>query len=226
MKLAVRGEKTLPDNNVSVTALSFTEYVMSGQRGRINIVSEQRGMYLASDTRVCGFYNPIRDAMRRAVNATEPEIELKKAIMNANRTGQPRAFEEIADGFLPWLASFKATGVPVEGATYRAGELTLKVRPHLGLRKKDGTTYAVLVHTKEVPLTREAANVGLRILQHTVADTLPGAVPMVLDARRGKAYQMPARTNLGKLDVLIAAEAMGYVTHWKLSGLFESVQVG
>jgi hypothetical protein len=226
VKLAVRGEKTLPDNNVSVTALSFTEYVMSGQRGRINIVSEQRGMYLASDTRVCGFYNPIRDAMRRAVNSTEPETELKKAIMNANRTGQPRAFEEIADGFLPWLAAFKATGVPVEGATYRAGELTLKVRPHLGLRKKDGSAYAVLVHTKEVPLTREAANVGLRILQHTVADTLPGAIPMVLDARRGKAYQMPARTNLGKLDVLIAAEAMGYVTHWKLSGLFESVQVG
>lgn len=84
----------------------------------------------------------------------------------------------------------------------------------------------MLVHTKEAPLTREAANVGLRILQHTVEDTLPGATPMVLDVRRGKAYQMPARTNLGKLDVLIAAEAMGYVTHWKLSGLFESVQVG
>ncbi len=214
----------MPDNNVSVTALSFTEYVMSGQRGRINIVSEQRGMYLASDTRVCGFYNPIRDAMRRAVNSTEPELELKKAVRGANRTGQPRAFEEIADGFLPWLAAFRATGVPVEPATYRAGDLSLKVRPHLGLRKKDGSAYVVLVHTKEAPLTREAANVALRILQHTVGDTLPGATPMVLDARRGKAYQMPVRTNLGKLDVLIAAEAVGYVTHWNLSGLFESVQ--
>lgn len=214
----------MPDNNVSVTALSFTEYVMSGQRGRINIVSEQRGMYLTDDPKVCGFYNPIRDAMRRAVNSTEPELELKKAVLNANRTGQPRAFEEIADGFLPWLAAFRATGVPVEPATYRAGDLTLKVRPHLGLRKKDGSAYVVLVHTKEAPLTREAANVALRILQHTVGDTLPGATPMVLDARRGKAYQMPARTNLGKLDVLIAAEAVGYVTHWNLSGLFESVK--
>ncbi len=214
----------MPDNNVSVTALSFTEYVMSGQRGRINIVSEQRGMYLTDDPKVCGFYNPIRDAMRRAVNSTEPELELKKAVLNANRTGQPRAFEEIADGFLPWLAAFRATGVPVEPATYRAGDLTLKVRPHLGLRKKDGSAYVVLVHTKEAPLTREAANVALRILQHTVGDTLPGATPMVLDARRGKAYQMPVRTNLGKLDVLIAAEAVGYVTHWNLSGLFESVK--
>lgn len=207
----------MPDNNVSVTALSFTEYVMSGQRGRINIVSEQRGMYLTDDPKVCGFYNPIRDAMRRAVSSTEPELELKKAVINANRTGQPRAFEEIADGFLPWLAAFKATGVPVDPAVYRVGDLTLKVRPHLGLRKRDGSAYAVLVHTKEVPLTREAANVGLRILQHTISDTLPDATPLVLDVRRGKAYQMPVRTNLAKLDVLIAAEAIGYVTHWKLS---------
>ena len=207
----------MPDNNVSVTALSFTEYVMSGQRGRINIVSEQRGMYLTDDPKVCGFYNPIRDAMRRAVSSTEPELELKKAVMNANRTGQPRAFEEIAGGFLPWLASFRATGVPVDPAVYRVGDLTLKVRPHLGLRKRDGSAYAVLVHTKEVPLTREAANVGLRILQHTISDTLPDATPLVLDVRRGKAYQMPVRTNLAKLDVLIAAEAIGYVTHWKLS---------
>lgn len=204
-------------DNVSVTALSFTEYVMSGQRGRINIVSEQRGMYLAEDPRVCGFYNPIRSAMRRAANSTEPVLELKQAVLDANRNGQPRAFEEIADGFLPWLEKLRATGVPVEATTWRSGDLTLKVRPHLGLRRKDGTTYAVLVHTKEAPLTREAANVGLRILQHTVDENLPGAVPMVLDARRGKAYQMATRTNLAKLDVLIAAEAVGYVTHWRMS---------
>ncbi|GLZ32169.1 hypothetical protein Lesp02_43570 [Lentzea sp. NBRC 105346] len=204
-------------DNVCVTALSFTEYVMSGQRGRINIVTEQRGMYLAEDPRVCGFYNPVRSAMRRAANSTEPEIELKRAVQEANRNGQPRAFEEIADGFLPWLEKLRATGVPVESAQWRTGDLTLRVRPHLGLRKRDGSTFAVLVHTKEVPLTREAANVGLRILQHTVEETLPGATPMILDARRGRSYTMSSRTNLAKLDVLITAEAVGYVTHWRMS---------
>lgn len=204
-------------DNVSVTALSFTEYVMSGQRGRINIVTEQRGMYLAEDTRVCGFYNPIRAAMRRAANSPDPELELKQAVQEANRNGQLRAFEEVTEGFLPWFSKMRATGVPVEGASWHTGDLTLRVRPHLGLRRRDGSTFAVLVHAKEVPLTREAANVGLRLLQHTIADTLPGATPMVLDVRRGRAYQMPVRTNLTKLDVLIAAEAVGYVTHWRMS---------
>jgi len=46
----------------------------------------------------------------------------------------------------------------------------------------------------------------------------------VLNVRHSKAYQMPVQTNLGKLDVLIAAEAIEYVTHWQLSGLFESVR--
>jgi hypothetical protein len=201
-------------DNVNVTALSFTEYVMSGQRGRINIVSEQRAIYLAEDPVVAGFYNPVRAAMRRAANSTEPELELKQAVEDATLNGQVRAFEEIAAGYLPWLAKMRATGVPVEGNTYRTNDLTLKVRPHLGLRQRNGTTYAVLIHTKEHELTREAANVALRLLQHTVE---PDMIPLVLDARRGKSYTMSRRTNLAKLDVLIAAEAIGYVAHWRMS---------
>ncbi|MFI9006611.1 hypothetical protein ACIGNX_05170 [Actinosynnema sp. NPDC053489] len=205
---------------ISVTALSFTEYAMSGQRGRISIVSEQRRVYLAPEQWVAGFYNPMRDAMRRAANSPDPAAELDKAVEEAHRhprAGQPRAFEELREGFLPWLLATRATGVPTGAARWQAGELALRVRPHLGLRLPDGSRAAVLVYVKEAPLTQEAANVGLRILQQTMADTLPGAVPLVLDARRGRAFRMSRRTNLAKLDALIAAEAAGYVVHWRMS---------
>jgi hypothetical protein len=203
--------------SISVTALSFTEYVMSGQRGRISILSEQRAMYLAEDLRMCGFYNPVRDAMRRAVSSADPEGEMRAAVLSANRNGQLRAFEELADGFLPWLRKARVTGVPVSSARWSAGDLTLKVRPHLGLRMADGSLVAALVYVKEAPLTREAATVGLRILQQTMEETLPGGEPMVLDARRGKVFRLGKRTNIGKLDALIAAESAGYVMHWRLS---------
>ena len=205
---------------ISVTALSFTEYVMSGQRGRISIVSEQRRIYLSSEQWVAGFYNPMRDAMRRAANSPDPSAELDKAVEAAHRnprSGQPRAFEELREGFLPWLLATRATGVPTAAAKWQAGDLTLRVRPHLGLRLPDGSKAAVLVYVKEAPITQEAANVGLRILHQTVGDTLPGAVPLVLDARRGRAFRMSRRTNLAKLDALIAAEAAGYVVHWRMS---------
>ncbi|MFJ6674497.1 hypothetical protein ACIQMJ_25635 [Actinosynnema sp. NPDC091369] len=205
---------------ISVTALSFTEYVMSGQRGRISIVSEQRRIYLSAEQWVAGFYNPMRDAMRRAANSPDPAAELDKVVEAAHRqprAGQPRAFEELREGFLPWLQATRATGVPTGAARWQAGDLALRVRPHLGLRLPDGSKAAVLVYVKETPMTQEAANVGLRILQQTVADTLPGAVPLVLDARRGRAFRMSRRTNLAKLDALIAAEAAGYVVHWRMS---------
>lgn len=202
---------------VSVTALSFTEYVMSGQRGRISIVSEQRSVYLGADPWVCGFYNPMRDAMRRAANSIDPDAELDAAVRAASRNGQPRAFEELREGFLPWLRSTRATGVPVAATRWEAGDLTLRVKPHLGLRLPDDSTAAVLVYVKERPMTQEAANVGLRILQRTIDHTLPGATPLLLDARRGRAFRMSRRTNLAKLDALIAAEAAGYVVHWRMS---------
>ncbi|WP_202918960.1 hypothetical protein [Saccharothrix deserti] len=205
---------------ISVTALSFTEYVMSGQRGRINIVSDQRRIYLSSEQWVAGFYNPMRDAMRRAANSPDPAAELEKAVAAAHlqpRAGQPRAFEELREGFLPWLRATRATGVPTGAARWQTGDLALRVRPHLGLRMPDGSRAAVLVYMKEAPMTQEAANVGLRILQQTVSDTLPGAIPLVLDARRGRAFRMSRRTNLAKLDALIAAEAAGYVVHWRMS---------
>ncbi|MFD1149028.1 hypothetical protein [Saccharothrix hoggarensis] len=205
---------------ISVTALSFTEYVMSGQRGRISIVSDQRRIYLSPDQWVAGFYNPMRDAMRRAANSPDPAAELEAAVAAAHRLprpGQPRAFEELREGFLPWLKATRATGVPTAAARWQAGELALRVRPHLGLRMPDGERAAVLVYVKEPPMTQEAANVGLRILQQTTADTLPGATPLLLDARRGRAFRMSRRTNLAKLDALIAAEAAGYVVHWRMS---------
>ncbi|WP_308258607.1 hypothetical protein [Saccharothrix obliqua] len=202
---------------VSVTALSFTEYVMSGQRGRISIVSGQREVYLGADPWVSGFYNPVRDAMRRAANSPDPEAELDAAVRAATRNGQLRAFQEVRDGFVPWLRATRGTGVPVGSAKWASGELTLRVKPHLGLRMPDGSTAVVLTYVKEPPLTQEAANVGLRILQQTLPGTLPGATPLVLDARRGRAFRMGKRTNLAKLDALIAAEAAGYVVHWRMS---------
>ncbi|GAA3887589.1 hypothetical protein GCM10022243_60490 [Saccharothrix violaceirubra] len=202
---------------ISVTALSFTEYAMSGQRGRISIVTEQRSIYLATDPWPCGFYNPMRNAMRRAANSTDPDAELDRAVESAHLNGQERAFLELREGFMPWLRTTRATGVPVAPTRWRAGDLVLKVRPHLGLRLPDGSLGAVLVYMKEAPMSQEAANVGLRILEQTMTDTLPGATALVLDARRGRAFRMAKRTNRTKLDALIAAEAAGYVVHWRMS---------
>ncbi|PRY37386.1 hypothetical protein [Umezawaea tangerina] len=199
---------------VKISAGSFMEYSTSGQRGRIAIVSEQKAVYLSEHFLGQGFYEPVRDAMRRAANSATPELALDAAIDRANRRGQAQAFVEIKNGYLPWLASRRATGVPVVSSTWSCGDLVLTIKPHLGLRLRDGSTMAVLAYLKSQPLTQESANVGLRLLEYTIGTTLPEATPIVLDARRGRAFSMSRRTNTAKLDALIIAEAAGYVAHW------------
>jgi hypothetical protein len=207
----------LQDSRVQISALSFVEYCGCRNSRRIDIVNEQRSIYLSEDGKFPGYYQPVRTAMRKACNSTEPAREFDLAIGKANLRGQERAFTQIKQGFLPWLRRQGASGVGVTGTAWSVGDLDLKVTPHLGLRLPDGTALAIFAYLKEAALTRDAANVALRIMQRTVEHSMPGAVPLVLDVRRGKGYAVPARGDLARLDALIAAEAAGYVVHWRMA---------
>jgi hypothetical protein len=197
-------------DRVSITATSFLDYALGGQRGRVQVVNAQRSIYQAEELRGRAFYQPVRHALR----AEEPEKALAAAVRSATRQGQARAFTEIAEGFLPWLRRQRAVGVPVTSGSWSLGELDLSVRPDLGLRGRDGVTTAVLAYFKEPVLTREVAMIGVRIMQRALG---PDVRALVLDTRRGKHFSWTARTNGPSLDALIAGEVAGYVTHWRLA---------
>lgn len=201
-------------DRVSITAMSFLDYALGGRRGRVQVVNAQRSIYQAEELRGRAFYQPVRQALREAAVAEEPGKAFEKAVRGATRQGQARAFTEVAEGFLPWLARQRATGVPAASSTWSLGELDLKVRPDLGLRGRDGTTTAVLAYFKEPPLTREVAMIGLRIMRQSLD---PDVRAVVLDTRRGKQFTWTARTNEQHLDALIAGAVAGYVTHWRLA---------
>ena len=200
-------------DRVSITATSFLDYALGGQRGRVQVVNAQRSIYRAEELRGRAFYQPIRHALREAVSADEPAKVLDAAVRSATRQGQARAFMEIAEGFLPWLRRQRASSVPVASGSWSMGELDLSVRPDLGLHGRDGSTMAVLAYFKEPVLTREVAMIGVRIMQQALG---PDVRAVVLDARRGKHFSWTARTNAQNLDALIAGEVAGYVTHWRL----------
>lgn len=124
-------------SQVSTTALTFVDYEMSSQRRRMSIVSEQRNLYLSEDRFGQTFYQPIRLAMRAAAIAADPYAEIDKAIGDARRPGQEKAFQEVSDGFVPWLIKQRATGVSTQRAVFSEGDLDISVQPHMGLRLRD-----------------------------------------------------------------------------------------
>lgn len=115
----------------------------------------------------------------------------------ARRAGPPAArghFAAVADGWLHYLRrpEFARGRVPevVEcgRARWRHSDFELGVSPHLGLRKRDGRTYATWLYCKVEPLTPDVANLACWTMNEVMDDLIPGAEAMVVDVRRATPY--------------------------------------
>ncbi|WP_143219342.1 hypothetical protein [Actinokineospora bangkokensis] len=199
---------------VVVTAPAFAEYAGAGRRGRGEIVVDQHARALDEGHHAHVFYKPLVEAIQVAVSEPDPAAVLAEAAGRAELNGQARAFEEVAAGFLPWWRRLRATPLAVGRSAVDFGTLEVSVAPHLAFRDRHGDEHVVLLHLKEPPLPRDAANAALRLLERCALDLQPGARPLVLDTRRGKELRLSRSVSVAKLDAWLAAEASAYLTHW------------
>lgn len=203
-------------DNVQISLGTFLDYMRSTSRGCMSIVKDQRSMYLDPISMGSAFYGPFRHALRRAVNAPDPERVLAETVAKA-RVVQKSHFEALQAGFVQWWRKTPATGVLVASSCWRRGELAVTIanRSSLGLRYRDSRTEIVLPYLKEPELSAEDAYPALRILEREADELLPGAVPVVLDVRRAKPLRLRKNTNRGDLDAYLEAEAAKYLAHWQ-----------
>ncbi|WP_051385750.1 hypothetical protein [Actinokineospora inagensis] len=205
---------TVGTGAVGTSATAFAEYAAGDRRRRTEIVvsAHERDGVPEHYGRV--FYRPMLAAIERAARADDPAGVLAEAVSAAELTGQPRAYEQVAAGFLAWWRKARVTPVPCGATIVRFADLELTVAPHLAVRGRSGGLRAVLFHLKEAPLTRDAANAALRLLAVRVDEVLPGAEPLVVDLRRAREHRLARNTNIPNLDAWLAAEASAYTTHW------------
>jgi hypothetical protein len=201
---------------IKIGALAFLDYVMSTPRGCTKIVKAQRSMYTNPSDQGFYSYESIKGAMRRAMNATDPDAVLQRCVSKASKIMEPH-YEAIANGFSIWRSQVKDAGVSAKDASWSIGNLTVTFRYLIGLAPKKGPKVVVLTYTKEPVLTQDEAELVLRIMEHAMPQILPDAVPMVLDTRRARVFKLRANTNRPDLDAVLAAEAAKYVTHWDLA---------
>ncbi|WP_436493271.1 hypothetical protein [Actinokineospora sp. HUAS TT18] len=190
-----------------INTMSFAEYATGGRSRRTEIVTARSA--------TVDFYGPILRALRQAAASDEPAAVLSAAIEATELSGQSRAYTELAEGFQSWWprrAALTSTGT----STLRVGEVDVTVSPHLALRTSAGEQ-VVLFHLKEQPLTRDAANAALRVLQICMSDLLPGATPLVVDLRRSQEFRLPRNTNIDRLDAWLTAQAAAFTTHLRES---------
>jgi hypothetical protein len=96
--------------------------------------------------------------------------------------------------------------------TVRAG-LTLNLNPHLGLRRGDGTVEATYLWFDPSPPQPENAAVLLRLMEQHMDVIHRGAIPVVLDVRRGHPHRTIS-VSTTRIDRYIDGQAAAFVANW------------
>ncbi|MEU7176059.1 hypothetical protein ABZ949_31755 [Micromonospora tulbaghiae] len=162
----------------------FVQYVMSPGTQRFALVRS------FDDT-----YSPARDPyrkMRLAVQAGrrtgKDEAAMNGAVRNCHEKFRSH-YLDIARGWLSFIEPRANTALVSSGtARWHTTDLTVRVTPDLVLMHPDGTIDALKLHLYNDPITAQAAEITLWLMNQTLDQTHPGARPMVLDVRRRREY--------------------------------------
>jgi hypothetical protein len=200
---------------IKISAAVWLDYVLSPPRGRRDIIKSHLRRYMDADAKAYHYYNAILAAMPRAISSIDPIKVMDKCVAGARQAHQAHHYQEIATGFLHWKSRTKGTLVKVNMATWARGEFTATLSRLIGLRQADGSELVILPYLKVPPLTRDAADLILLIMDELMSTLRPGASAMILDVRRSQPYRLRKNTNRSDLKAQLIGEAAGYVAFWE-----------
>jgi hypothetical protein len=196
------------------TALVFGRYLQKAPLDKAFFVDEVRR---SQETRR-GFnpYSKFCAACRADLRFGTPGRQLAEAIRTVHPRYQP-LYRELAAGYTTYLAGLADLSTCSEQKIHNAVAvrtgLTLNLNPHLGLRRGDGTVEATYLWFDPIPPPPESAAVLLRLMGQHMEIIHPGAIPVVLDVRRGQGHRT-LNVPPTRIDRYIDGQAAAFVTNW------------
>ncbi|MGW5703883.1 hypothetical protein [Amycolatopsis japonica] len=202
--------------DITIGGIQFAGFIGASARQSRNVVTTQKKLYLG-EAPAWSYYGPLYAALRGALNAPDPRGHLEQAINRAaaQNAAKGEAFRDASAGFLNLLPR-GATGVRVTPASWASPHLTVALRNPLGIRLRNGKMLYVVVNPKQDPLSQDATDSVLRMMESGVDGALPGAIPQVWDLRYdgGIASKLRGNANRDALDGYLLAQAAAYRTFW------------
>jgi hypothetical protein len=212
----------MPDSSTGATPyatlLTFTRYVGRTGPAKATFVS---GLRRARQSR-SGFnphaqfvkalkadiQRPVADGEQSAIEAVVETVQPRwRPLYSALRQGGGRYLASLGDRAAVRL-------VPVREALGVLGGLTVKVNPHFGLRRADGTLEAVRLHFDEQPPTPELVAATLRLMARHMGQILPTATPVLVDVRRGETHRPDPKERPEDVERWLTGEALAFSAMW------------
>ncbi|MBB5854234.1 hypothetical protein ACFQ05_13065 [Amycolatopsis umgeniensis] len=196
-----------------ITLPTFVGYSTSSGPSRSSFVRRWRRQYEDPARGGFNFYLRAANAIRAGrISGRDREV-LRALVENADERTRPH-YTDIANGWLRYVGRRDLRLAEVGRSRWRLGTLEVGINPHLGLRKGDGPVYVTWLYFKEEPLSRDAAQLVLWLLEQTMDDLRPGGRPLVVDVRRSKEFALSPRDR-DKVRPWVRSEASAFMSLWE-----------
>lgn len=191
----------------AVTLGTFGDFVVAPSSAKIAVVRQAIETYNRGYEPSRDFYKGWRDAFVEAVPTHDYQLRLHRAAAKAAEP-RPQHYAHLTDGLMRWTARKNLTPSHREPAIWRHPSADVRVR--IAAQLKDGPSNRELaLYLKEAPLTKDAADAMLRILELTNPSVEHG----VLDVRRAKLHR-PRRNRSQHFDTWLTGEVGMFAAMW------------
>lgn len=186
----------------------FVDYLRTRGAARVSVAHRHIAQSGEPYSPARDFYRRILAAILAARRSGDDKAVLRHAVAEAPASRREN-YQAVVDGWIRFLPQLKNTqSVKVGTGRWYGDGLTVKVTPHLAVQHPDGRIEALFLYFKTDPLSKKDAEAMLWLAAAALPSVCPGAEPVVLDTRRGKAYRnVPSGV---EYPAWLSAEAGGY----------------
>lgn len=198
----------MPD--ISMT--TFVDFVLASGTKRLTCVRRAKKDYKQKYDPARDFYRLLRDTI---INMHEelkaPEI-LDELIRTQNNPRKILPYKECIDAYKQWCKRKQIEWIGKYNVVWTNSKLTVRVNPELGIRI-NGTPHVIKLYFKGEQPSKRRLETMFHLLQSTLPQDLKGAVPSILDVRRGNLFS-PNRV-IGNIQALLIGEAAAFLAMWE-----------
>lgn len=204
------------------TLLGFTRYVTRTGLAKASYVGGLR----RQRARRSGFnpHGSLIKALKADIQFRTPGTHLSAVAQGVKPRWKP-LYEALVPGAQAYLESLGDLSacwlVPPRECLAMIGSLPVKINPQLALRFDGGRAEAIRLHFDEAAPTDEAVLATLHLMARHMDQILPGAEPVVVDVRRGRAYRVerderPTQSDrTAQIEQWLTGEAAAFSAMWQ-----------
>jgi hypothetical protein len=204
------------------TLLSFVRYVGRSGPAKASFVGGLRRQRASQS----GFnpHGSLIKALKADIQWRTPGTHLHQAVEEVKPRWRP-LYEALLPGALSYLDSLGDLSqvhlAQSRDALAVVGALPVKINPQLALRYDDGRAEAVRLYFDPDPPAADAVLATLHLMGRHIDRVLPGAVPVVVDVRRGEVHRPePGESDERKtadVERWLAGEAAAFSAMWSVA---------